>query len=182
MSDAVKRPRAEVLAIAGDLLSVLEPTCFKIEVAGSIRRGCSEVGDIELVAIPRIDSATVKDPGDLFGATKNVERNQLWDQLDMIAGRSYTKCGPKSRQFVYRGVKVDLYTADAQNWGLILLIRTGSWVFSRHVVTQLRDRGTPSVDGRVRKGPEVLPTPTEEAVFSLAGMSVYHPTRRNWTQ
>ena len=40
-------------AIAEELKSLLEPACEKMVIAGSIRRQKPEVGDIELLCIPR---------------------------------------------------------------------------------------------------------------------------------
>ena len=48
-----KYPHAEAQAIAQEVVEQLRPHCERIVVAGSIRRKKSEVGDIEIVAIPK---------------------------------------------------------------------------------------------------------------------------------
>src|SRR3989344_4154112 len=48
-----KYPYAEAYAIALDVQEQLKPYCERIEIGGSIRRKKSEIGDIELVLIPK---------------------------------------------------------------------------------------------------------------------------------
>ncbi len=49
-----KTPIALSLArnLAERIVTTLSPACERIEIAGSIRRGSSTVGDLEIVAIP----------------------------------------------------------------------------------------------------------------------------------
>jgi DNA polymerase/3'-5' exonuclease PolX len=189
VSTAIKRPRAQVLPVAKELLRLLAPSCERLEFAGSLRRETKEVGDIELVGIPKIDERITENPGFLFNPnaelSQKIKVNLLWEQLDVVAGRSYIKHGDKYRQFVRRvpggePIKVDVFTATPENWGLIMVIRTGPWEFSRYVMTQLNRSGYKSDEGAVyvayrdeatgkltpRGDP--IPTPTEEDVFELA--------------
>lgn len=55
-------PRAQALKVAYFLGDMLAPYCWDIEVAGSIRRGKAEVGDVELVYVPLM----VSEPDGLF--------------------------------------------------------------------------------------------------------------------
>src|SRR3989344_4737374 len=48
-----KYPYAEAHAMALDVVEQLRLHCERIEVAGSIRRKKAEIGDIEIVAIPK---------------------------------------------------------------------------------------------------------------------------------
>ena len=77
----------EATAIAERVVEILRPHCDRIEVAGSVRRGKPEVGDIEVVCIPR---TTVSG---LFGDI--VERDPAFcravDQWDRIKGTSTGK-------------------------------------------------------------------------------------------
>jgi DNA polymerase/3'-5' exonuclease PolX len=140
------------------------------------------VGDIELVAIPRYA------PAGLFG--DRVE-NLLWQHLhtgdtyrftkgDNPAGRYYQLALP-----AYPGLQVDLFLAQADNWGLTLLVRTGSAEFSAAVLAcwkrvQGIGREQPgSVDGRlVTRDGQVVPTPDEETFFHLLGLEPIEPARR----
>jgi DNA polymerase/3'-5' exonuclease PolX len=54
MTAKQKIPLAQARQLAQELATIhLRPACERIEVAGSVRRGKSEVSDVELVAIPR---------------------------------------------------------------------------------------------------------------------------------
>ena len=192
MSAGLKRPRTEIVPIAHDLLTLLAPSCVRIDVAGSLRRGVAEVGDIEIVAIPRVEKVERPLEGDLFGGTKQVEVNRLWEQLDLVAGRSYTKCGPRYRQFAYKGIKVDLFTATIETWGWIFLIRTGPAEFSHHVAATLNKQSYTGTGGAVYKGElklvdgawklvpkgDPIRTPTEQDVFDLARIPFRNPNQR----
>ncbi|MBI5957894.1 MAG: hypothetical protein HY866_04110 [Chloroflexi bacterium] len=52
--------------LAAKLVTALEPACEQIVVAGSVRRQKAQIGDIELVCIPRIESHTAEQIN-LFG-------------------------------------------------------------------------------------------------------------------
>ncbi len=186
---------------AEELRLLLGQACERIEVAGSIRRGKAAVGDIELVAIPKVETVEKGSMPQLFGPpTPIVERwNMLWMALDPFFGSKekepYIKKGDRYRAFrwpVFRAgdevgkIQVDLFTATPENWGLIYLIRTGSSEFSQRVVTALRTRGYCSSEGqvyRLRGGEphgDPIPTPTEDDVFKLAGMRFISPTERSF--
>lgn len=70
-----KFPRADAVAVAKELCGALKPWCERLLVAGSLRRRRAEVGDVEIVYIPR--KATVELPAeDLFDAPRKVMCNQ----------------------------------------------------------------------------------------------------------
>lgn len=80
MSDvAVKRDRVVAERDAADLRALLGGTFERWEVAGSLRRGLAQVGDIDHVLIPKM--IEVPGPG-LFGAP--VEVNACWRALDRL--------------------------------------------------------------------------------------------------
>jgi len=80
MSEVARRVSlAEAAADAEAFVAAVSPWCERIEVAGSVRRGKRDVGDVEYVVIPKFEE--VPGPG-LFGHT--VERNVLWAALDRV--------------------------------------------------------------------------------------------------
>lgn len=197
MSSAVKRSRAVVLPFAEELRRILAPSCVKVELAGSLRRETREVGDVELVAIPKVEKVTKQIGGDLFGATQTIDVNRLWEQLDLVAGRSYTKCGDLYRQFAMdvdggAPIKVDVFTARPETWGWIYLIRTGSADFSHWVAKKLNEAGYTSKEGAIHRGDlkyldgqwklvpkgDPIKTPTEQDVFDLARIQFRDPKQR----
>lgn len=169
-----KRPYAEALAIADDLLTLLHPACERIAIAGSLRRKRPEVGDLEIVAIPKTEPIT-----DLFGT--EVGRASLVD--DVLVNRVFTKNGEKYKQFAYQDMTVDLFLATPETWGVIYTIRTGPWEYAKWLVTSRYAGGAmPGTmrcqDGRLWQSGAVLDTPEEADVFKALGLEFVPPERR----
>lgn len=166
----IKLPLAQAEVLASKIVTVLSPGCSRIEIAGSVRRLRPEVGDIEIVCIP-------KQYTDLFGAA-------VGSVLDMVlfnlieTGRLLPgdKNGERYKTFYtgLAGVKLDLFITTPEQWGVNFTIRTGPAEFSQRLVTQ-RDKGglLPSdlrVSGaRVWRGAEALDTCEERKVFEVIG-------------
>ena len=192
-------PLADAERLAGELVRFLGRVCERIEVAGSIRRQRPEVGDIELVAVPKLVAA----PGqvDLFGV--QVAQGKPVDMLDMLArswidggafglrldvnGRSAV--GEKYKRLTYEGVGLDLFSVvpgGTAQFGVIFTIRTGSAEFSHRLVTPRLEGGwLPSGqrvrDGAIWDGATVLDTPDEAAVFAIIGAPYLAPEKRTDT-
>ena len=178
-----QRPLAEAERIAAAIVANLAPSCERIQVAGSVRRRKEVVGDIEVVAIPRYA------PAGLFG---DCMANLLWEHLhasdayrftkgDHAAGRYYQLTLPR-----HAGVQLDLFLAQPDNWGLTLLVRTGSAAFSTALLARWKRRQgigrdqRGSVDGRlVTRDGRAVPTPEEETVFQVLGMQPVPPEQRS---
>jgi len=175
------------------LVNTLAPACSRIEVAGSIRRGKPEVGDIELVAIPSVLETTQLD---LFGEVRSVHaRNLLDEELErLIAMRAIRRTPPDGARAAWgehykkfwlaaggQVVQVDLFLAREDNWGALFCIRTGPAAFSQALVTHLKLR-TPyrQQDGAlvVEATGELVPVPEEADYFRLAGVPVIPPAER----
>jgi len=185
MSGARKVPLADARIYAHKLLDLLEPVCERIEIAGSIRRQCLEVGDIELVAIP-------KPTWDLFGNRKwdtQTIVNRVYDLYQQALlllsseGPMFTKQGEWYAQFTAFGMKVDLFMTTPEKWGCIYMIRTGSADFSKRMMTK-KSRGGECPDhlyfkdGRLWEGEYSLETPEEDDVFRLLGVNWLDPVGR----
>lgn len=190
MSSGEKRPRAEVLPIAQELAGILRSSCERLEIAGSLRRETKEVGDIELVAIPRVERFNAPAQGFLFPTTETREVNRLWEQVDLVCRGRFELCGPLYRQFFYKKIKVDIFTATPKNWGWILAIRTGPWEFSRHLCRALNKVGYTSNEGQifvaykdqatgklVAQG-DPIDIHEEDDVFALARIPIREPKQR----
>jgi len=171
------------MPLALDLMGQLRESVERIEVAGSLRRQKVEVGDIELVAIPKLGLLRRETDTDIFGNQKVTDTtgSLLWLRLDGLVNR-FEKRGEKYRQFQWKGVQVDFFTAERGNWGWIYLVRTGSADFSHRVAATLNGRGYTSAMGYIRKKSqsisEPIETPEEEDVFRLAGMKWVDPVHR----
>jgi len=188
MSTGTRFPLVEAEVIAGSLVSVISSACERIEVAGSIRRARPDVGDIELVAVPRINSL----PEGMWG--KRLI-NRLTERLDVLIDADVLSAHPTDPKRGERysklidplsGLQVDVFSASADTYGLILLIRTGSAAYSQRFVTDLRGRGLHSASGQLHRGGlgcgayecELVPTPEEVDVYTAAGWPFVNPGMR----
>lgn len=80
----------QAMAIAEGLRDTIAHRCVRVEIAGSLRRRRSVVGDIELVAIPKWDTKLVG--SNLFGEGQKQNVNLLYDEwATKSAGFSYFK-------------------------------------------------------------------------------------------
>ena len=112
---------SRALKIAQRVVKELEPHCERIAIAGSIRRKKPQVKDIEIVAIPK--------PYDigLFSSGIALVVNQ-WQKVKGELPCKYTQ------RILPEGIKLDLFFATRNNWGLIFPLRTGSAAYSRKVL------------------------------------------------
>ena len=174
-----KRPYADMLPIAQALADRLRPACLRIEIAGSLRRRKSAVGDIELCAIGEPCHNLFGEP---TGAT------YIDSVLDSL-GVTFHKNGQRYKQFAWPisggHCQVDLFLAYPYNWGLIYMLRTGPGEFSRRFVTSKNQGGYKPDryevrDGRVwQAGKKVfVPMPEEIDLFRAWGMDWIEPEAR----
>ena len=113
----------------------LQPYCYNINIAGSIRRKKTEVGDIEIICRP-IREATGQ--GSLFAdnievaVIKKFETavHSLGDvQMGNVNGRQMKILLPE-------GIKLDLFIPQDHDYFRIYAIRTGSAQYSGTVIAQ----------------------------------------------
>lgn len=170
---------ANAQRVADAIVAEFAPGCERIEIAGSIRRKKEIVNDIEIVAIPKLttDLFGVPDGGTLLAPiiAKHVEGGRL----ERIKG------GDKYQQYhvVKSRCKLDLFLADAETWGCIFTIRTGSANFSHQLVTPQSQNGyCPNgmrfQGGRLLRNGAAIPTPEEADVFRELGLARVEPKDR----
>ena len=156
------------LPIAENVLALLAPHCERIEIAGSIRRKKADVGDIEIVAIPKHYDVGIFESG----VATVINR---WQKVKGELPCKYTQ------RMLPEGIKVDIFFATPENWGLILAIRTGSADYSHYVLaTAWVAAGYNSVDGylRSRKGDMLVPVREERDLFRMIGVEWVSPEFR----
>jgi DNA polymerase/3'-5' exonuclease PolX len=153
----VKRTLLAAMADAEVFRAMFPPAAFRRwEIAGSVRRGRAEVSDVDHVVMPTFEASG------LFGDADKV--NLLFHRLDALvavreiakhvygtneSGSPVYRWGPILRGIDFRGAKHEIWTANPDNWGVILTIRTGPAQFSERLVTQLRRNGYRNKDGHV---------------------------------
>lgn len=197
MSGAATRMDATFAArVAKRFADIIDASCKQLVIAGSLRRLQPTIGDIEIVAVPLWGDR----PTGLFDEI--VTRVNLLDEqcehmltTGAIQKRSRadgaTFWGPKAKYLTFEGVPVDLFTPEAERFGMILAIRTGPAAFSNALVTPRgmktragRDGLMPSYlkqqDGWLtyRTSGERIPTPTEESAFDVLKLRYIEPADR----
>ena len=173
MTTKTRYPLALAEVAADSLVRQLQGSCEKIAVAGSIRRRRPDVGDIELLCVPRpsgVDLFGRQVPGDsqLDRRCRELIAAGILDYRPNKAGA--VTFGPQNKLLVHKptGIPVDVFSAQELNWGMALVVRTGPadfniWMMKRF--RQLKMLGH-AYEG-VSKGGKMVPCPTEERVFEL---------------
>ena len=195
MTEKQRFPLGVALAVAHDLRVMLEPSCERIEIAGSIRRGRLDVGDIELLYIPKTSIET-----DMFGNVTKVH-----DAIDSVLS-VYLQDGSmvkrknsaghnigygKDNKFLvhqFSGIPLDIFATSVENWGMAMVVRTGPKDFNVRLMDRFQDLGMRGhayggvsihrLNDEIGDYWESLDCPTEEDVFRLAQWDYIEPEAR----
>lgn len=202
MSSGERIPLSQARELAWEVMELLAPFCAQITIAGSIRRQRLTIGDLELVLLPLYSEPDA----DLFGEPLGPGANLLDARCDWLFeqgtfGKRYDKNGRPRwgsglKWATYKDVNLDLFpvVGDTAQWGVDLLIRTGSADFSHRFVSPCerrifnsagRDLGKGWIPAgyRVERGAlwhedAILATPTEHEVFAAIGRPYVEPCDR----
>jgi DNA polymerase/3'-5' exonuclease PolX len=158
----VKVQYNDAAIICDELVEKLSPYCEDIRVAGSVRRKCETVGDIELVILPKYIGASqaqaeqlallnslpdvhVEVPRKNLTFTALKEMTELYNGEWFRLAQENKRDGQKYKKFEVKGfdfwLQVDVFFAVPENFGLIYLLRTGPADFSKYMLTGHKDRG-----------------------------------------
>ena len=151
------------MAVAKKYETLLDPLCERIAIAGSVRRRRPFPGDIEIVCIPKM--------------------RDMYEFAGIVNSWPAVKCKPTghyTQRLLPEGIKLDLFIATRDNWGLIFAIRTGSKEYSHRVLAAgWVKKGFKSEAGVLvdYKGyPHFIRE--EEELFELIGVPFLDPTNR----
>lgn len=155
----------EAQKIAEKHLNRLKPYCSRIEIAGSIRREKPEVKDIEIVCIPK---------NSVYDRTNFIDVVNNWEKVKGEPTGKYTQ------RILPEGIKLDLFMANEDNWGLIYAIRTGSAEFSHKILAcGWVKKGYHSKDGKLLdEGLREFILREEESLFDVIGIPYVEPRLR----
>jgi len=164
----MKKPLSQIHPIAIELWENIKPHCAKAKIAGSIRRQCSIVGDIEIVCTP----------------TDRSGRNKIG--LILMQNGSIRKGSMTGRyvQAFYKGCKLDLFMPQPFDFYRIFAIRTGSAEYAKKIAYAWQEKGYQgTVNGlqEVSKRGHMLQPPTwesEKHFFEWLGMEWVEPKNR----
>lgn len=168
-TDSKKYTYDEAHPIAKLVLELLRPHCVRCEIAGSIRRKKSEIKDIEIVAIPK--------PYEI-GLFENGIASVV-NQWQKVKGELEYGKSKYTQRVLPEGIKLDLFFAEEDNWGNILLIRTGDWEFSKKFMgVLLPQQGYKQEDGFLTYNGKQISCPEENDLFLKAGIKYIEPEKR----
>lgn len=179
-------PRAEALDVARELVRALKPVCDRLVVAGSLRRRKADVGDVEIIYIPKFEERQA----DLI----STEQVSLADEAieALVRGGTLAKrasvtgsfaWGAKNKLAVHRsGIPVDLFCTNEAAWWNYLVCRTGPADCNTRIASEAQRRGyrwNPYGAGFTcaTRG-DVFPMASEEAVFAFVGLPFLQPWER----
>ena len=189
-------PLERAQGLAQRILDEMASHCDRIVVAGSIRRRVADIGDVEILAIPK----TRRDL-DLFGEPVGLPIDALHEYLEGLERSGTVRkrrdkngrpaWGPKLKRISWPldaiEIAVDLFCTSAETWGALLAIRTGPWEFSKRLVTQRAKGGICPNDMEFKDGGvwryvgayrRFVPTPDEETLFAEMGLPYVAPEHR----
>lgn len=182
-------------AKANEVFERLRPVCDGMAVAGSIRRRCQTVKDIELVVVP----LAARGERSLFPADSvsplpldpfEQDANALDLLVDELIAEGFLEWdgelkrrGRRYKRLRFHNIPIDLFIVERDSFGLQLALRTGPADFSKHLVTQQWKRGWLPDDMRVHDGKlwrmgERIAVPTERAFFHAIDRPYTPPEKR----
>lgn len=170
---------SEAEKITKQVIDRLAPYSERIEIAGSIRRLKPDVGDIELVAIPKTTPIL-----DLFNQQIG-ETSMLYDRKLMESLGIVQKFGKRQCQVaLYQDVQLDLFIVlPPAQWPVIFTIRTGPPDFSKWIVTPRNKGGAlpngwRSENGRIWDGQTEMQFEEELDFLKFLGLGWIEPKDR----
>lgn len=170
MTEKKKWLLQEVLPIAKRLYQEFSPHCHRICVVGSIRRGASEVSDIDLICIPKTFN---------WGLLKDGLAEAV-DKYEKISG-TMNGDAKHVRRETPEGVGFDLWLINENNWGLVVNTRTGPLAYSRGTLAaSWVKKGYRSENNHLinQSNGELVPVKEEVDLFNLLGVPYKHPKDR----
>jgi len=188
MTPKPKFPRALALQVAEELCSLLASATDRCIVAGSLRRRKTEVGDIEILYIPRYVTAPANDlfsPPSRLNLVDAILGSLITSGLlsKRLNARGSKTWGPKNKYAVHvtSGIPVDFFAADEANWFNYLVCRTGSAAHNTRIASLAQARGWKwhSCDiGFTDAVGCTLFVHSEADVFTLLGLPYLEPWQR----
>jgi DNA polymerase/3'-5' exonuclease PolX len=187
MRKKTKWPRACAMYVAEEIQARLAPACLTITVAGSLRRGKTEVGDVEILYVPKMS----KRPEDFFNERIISVADEVIEGLlnDGYFSKRPSRVGVftwgesnKLAIHTASGIPVDLFSTSREKWWVSLVIRTGSKETNLRLTTganklnrTLNAYGFGTTD---RATGETTAATSERHVFELCGVPYLEPENR----
>lgn len=172
-------PLATAEQCAAAVIALLRPACAEIATVGSVRRRREQVKDLEFVVRPLRGKP-------VFGEPLTAQSGLAAHLARLLYRRELAQCpdpkrrldGPRQKRLYFPDahLEVELFIADADNFGNTVVIRTGDFEWSRLLVTKwssggLMPKGLLHDEGYLwRLGKQKVSCPTELDFFMALGI------------
>ncbi|MBV9789881.1 MAG: DNA polymerase/3'-5' exonuclease PolX [Chloroflexi bacterium] len=157
----------EMLPLALDLVTGLRaayPQLAEASHAGSLRRAAPTIGDLDLVAAAAQPEAVLK----------------AFAELPLIAQVEHMS-EQRIDARLHNGKSCSLLVVPPEIWGAALALWTGSAAHRSRLMTLAADRGLVLEERGLRRGDDLMRTPTEEALYEALGLAWIPPElREDW--
>lgn len=206
MNPKLKFPAELAKEVLRELLPALKPACELREdsspwllVCGSLRRRKAEVGDVEIVYVPKqgmVKEGLFEQPGNLFDAalSEMLKSRILQPRLN---SKGQVMWGPKNKLALHveSGLPLDFFAIKIPDFWNYVVCRTGSAENNIRLAQSAQERGlkwlpyyggfqvtdpvcASAAVGRSLYTGQVIAARTEPDVFSLAGLPYLEPWER----
>lgn len=108
-----------------ELLPKLNSHFIRYQICGSLRRKKPTVGDIDIVAIPKSECNFGEENLSNLISRLDPEGNEVAKSLGKSGAKRFLN-GSLIKRFKFKEISVDIYLADENTFGTLILIRTGS--------------------------------------------------------
>ena len=171
-----------------EIKPMFTPFCDRLALAGSVRRmNKLLVKDIEVLVIPKYEVrpnlfGEPAESTDLLHAALEawVGDGSIWEKRPNVQG--HFSFGPKNKLLIHKrsGIPVDVFTADAQNWGMAMVVRTGPKGFNIAMMKRFQEHGMKghAYGGVTTAGGVDVVCPDEQTVFDLLEWDYVAPIHR----
>ena len=177
--EKIRYARVEAEKAYGNIAAMLLPAVDRICFAGSLARGSQDVGDVEILFIPKLSTQS----DDLFNDVRKPQTDaqfKLMLDYGVISKRQSVKgvfmWGDQNKLAVYNkiGIPIDFFAANEENWFNYLVCRTGPAMQNYEIAKAAQRFGwkwNPYGSG-FSKGSEVYRVKSAQDVFNFVGLPV----------
>ena len=148
----------EASKLAKEIIDEIRPLVETFQVAGSLRRGAEEIGDVDIVVIPK------------EGFTEKV------DEIIKV-----TSSGKRKIYGTYKGTPINFFITEEKSWGACLMTATGPAIYNirkRFLVKRMGFKLNEYGLFKVSSG-EYLAGETENDIYDYLGWEHKTPSERD---
>jgi DNA polymerase (family 10) len=154
-------PLGDALPLANGIIAALSTPDLRVEIAGSLRRGCETVGDINLLA-------------ETENAAQTLDYFLKLPHVLAVSEQSENAASFRARP----GIEVRLSVSIPADFGFNFFRATGSLAHFEAAQINAAARGVELREDGVFENGKQLPTPDENAIYKLLGADFIAPELR----